>query len=49
MPGGFFSKDGRFDPAVLKAMSQNFVDVELLKSDVDLSQYVTDRFLPTMP
>ncbi len=49
MPGGFFSKDGRFDPAVLKAMSQNFVEMKLLKTDVDLSQYVTDRFLPKSP
>jgi len=49
MPGKFFSKDGRFDPAVLKAMSQGFVDMKLLKSDVDLSQYVTDRFLPKTP
>jgi len=49
MPGNFFSKDGRFDPAVLKAMSQGFVEMKLLKSDVDLSQYVTDRFLPKAP
>jgi len=49
MPGAFFSKDGRFDPATLKAMSQGFVDMKLLKSDMDLSQYVTDRFLPKAP
>ncbi len=49
MRGGFFSRDGRFDPAVLKAMSQNFVEMKQLKADVDLSQYVTDRFLPKTP
>jgi NitT/TauT family transport system substrate-binding protein len=49
MPGGFFSRDGRFDPAVLKAMSTSFVEMKLLKSDVDLSRYVTDQFLPKTP
>lgn len=49
MPGGFFSKDGRFDPAVLKAMSQSFVEMKLLNGDVDLGRYVTDRFLPNTP
>ena len=49
MPGGFFSKDGRFDPDVLKAMSQGFVEMKLLKSDQDLTQYVTDQFLPKSP
>ncbi len=46
MPTGFFSKDGRFDPETLKAMSRNFVEMKLLDHDVDLSQYVTDKFLP---
>ncbi len=46
MPGGFFSKDGRFDPDVLKVMSQSFVDMKLVDHDIDLSQYVTDKFLP---
>lgn len=49
MPGGFFSKEGRFDPDVLKAMSRGFVEMKLLKSDVDLSHYVTDQFLPKTP
>ncbi len=49
MPGDFFSKDGRFDPAVLKAMSESFIEMKLLKGDVDLTQYVTDRFLPKTP
>jgi ABC-type nitrate/sulfonate/bicarbonate transport system substrate-binding protein len=49
MPDGFFSKDGRFDPAVLKAMSQNFVEMKLLNGDVDLTRYVTDQFLPKAP
>lgn len=47
MPGEFFSKDGRFDPDVLKVMSQSFVDMKLVDHDIDLSQYVTDRFLPS--
>jgi len=47
MPGGFFSKDGRFDRETLKAMSQNFVAMNLLSQDTDLSQYVTERYLPT--
>jgi NitT/TauT family transport system substrate-binding protein len=46
MPGGFFSKDGRFDPETLAAMSKNFVEMKLLDRDVDLSQYVTEKFLP---
>ncbi len=46
MPGEFFSKDGRFDPDILKAMSQNFVGMKLLDRGVNLSQYVTNRFLP---
>ncbi|MGH6671884.1 MAG: ABC transporter substrate-binding protein [Xanthobacteraceae bacterium] len=45
-PGGFFSKNGRFDPAILQAMSQNFVEMKLLNRNVDLSQYVTNHFLP---
>ena len=49
MPGSFFSKDGRFDPAILKTMSQNFMEMKLLDHDVDLSQYVTSRFLPKAP
>ena len=46
MPGDFFSRDGRFDPAVLKAMSQSFVDMKLTDHALDLSQYVTEQFLP---
>jgi NitT/TauT family transport system substrate-binding protein len=46
MPAGFFSADGRFDANILKAMSKSFVDMKLLSQDADLSQYVTDRFLP---
>ena len=49
MPGKFFSKDGRFDPDILKAMSQGFVEMNLLKSDQDLTKYVTDQFLPKTP
>jgi NitT/TauT family transport system substrate-binding protein len=45
MPGGFFSKDGRFDPGILAAMSKSFVDMKLLDNDVDLSQYVTNQFV----
>ncbi len=46
MPTGFFSKNGRFDSTVLRAMSKSFVEMKLLDHDIDLSQYVTDRFLP---
>ena len=46
MPGSFFSKDGRFDPAVLKTMSENFVAMKLLDHQADLSQFITDDFLP---
>jgi NitT/TauT family transport system substrate-binding protein len=49
MTGGFFSKDGRFDPEVLKAMSQGFVEMNLLKGNQDLTKYVTDQFLPKTP
>lgn len=46
MNTNFFSRDGRFDPATLKAMSKGFVEMKLLRQPRDLSQYVTDRFLP---
>jgi ABC-type nitrate/sulfonate/bicarbonate transport system substrate-binding protein len=46
MPGPFFSKDGRFDREILKTMSRSFVEMKLLDREVDLSQYVTDQFLP---
>jgi NitT/TauT family transport system substrate-binding protein len=48
MPGGFFSKDGRFDPDVLRAMSDSFVEMKLLNHATDLSQYVTNDFLPKL-
>jgi NitT/TauT family transport system substrate-binding protein len=46
MPAGFFSSDGRFDRAALKSMSQGFVDMKLVDHEVDLSQFVTEQFLP---
>jgi NitT/TauT family transport system substrate-binding protein len=46
MPAGFFSIDGHFDRAALKSMSQGFVDMKLVDHEVDLSQYVTEQFLP---
>lgn len=46
MPGRFFSSDGHFDPNILKAMSRSFVEMNLLAQDADLSQYVTNDFLP---
>jgi NitT/TauT family transport system substrate-binding protein len=46
MPAGFFSTDGRFNRQVLKSMSKSFVEMKLLNQETDLSQYVTDRFLP---
>jgi ABC-type nitrate/sulfonate/bicarbonate transport system substrate-binding protein len=42
----FFSYTGRFDPEALKRMSKSFVELKLLDHEVDLSQYVTDKFLP---
>lgn len=46
MNTNFFSRDGRFDLATLKAMSKSFVEMKLLRQPRDLSQYVTERFLP---
>ena len=46
MPAGFSSSDGRFDRAALKAMSESFVDMKLVDHEIDLSQYVTEQFLP---
>jgi NitT/TauT family transport system substrate-binding protein len=46
MPGSFFSKAGRFDPQILRAMSKSFVEMGLLDHEADLSQYVTEQFLP---
>jgi ABC-type nitrate/sulfonate/bicarbonate transport system substrate-binding protein len=46
MPTGFFSQDGRFDRKVLNDMSKAFLDLRLINQEVNLSQYVTDQFLP---
>jgi ABC-type nitrate/sulfonate/bicarbonate transport system substrate-binding protein len=46
MPSDFFSTDGVIDPKTLSAMAQSFVDLKLLPQQVDLSGFVTDRFLP---
>jgi len=46
MPAGFFSSDGHFDQAILKSMSESFVDMKLVDRSLDLSQYVTEQFLP---
>jgi ABC-type nitrate/sulfonate/bicarbonate transport system substrate-binding protein len=45
-PSGFFSFDGRIDRETLAVMSKSFVELKLLPKEQDLSQYVTDRFLP---
>ncbi len=46
IPSRFFSKDGRFDSAALKTMSKSFVEMKLIDQNLDLSQYVTEQFLP---
>jgi ABC-type nitrate/sulfonate/bicarbonate transport system substrate-binding protein len=46
MPSGFFSSDGHFDREALKSMSESFVDMKLIDHEVDLSQFVTEQFLP---
>jgi NitT/TauT family transport system substrate-binding protein len=46
MLSDFFSLDGRFDPDILSVMSKSFVDLKLLDSERDLSQFVTEQFLP---
>jgi NitT/TauT family transport system substrate-binding protein len=46
LPAGFFSRDGRFDLKILKSMSKSFVEMKLLDQESDLSQYVTEQFLP---
>jgi NitT/TauT family transport system substrate-binding protein len=46
MPGGFFSRDGKFNRETLKAMTKSFVDMALIDHEADLSQYVTEKFLP---
>jgi NitT/TauT family transport system substrate-binding protein len=46
MPSNFFSNNGVIAPQTLAAMSKSFVDLKLLPKEVDLSRYVTDRFLP---
>jgi len=45
----FFSLDGKFDPEVLKLMSKSFVELKLADRELDLSQYVTEQFLPPRP
>jgi NitT/TauT family transport system substrate-binding protein len=46
MPSNFFSTDGVIDPKTLQAMAKSFVELKLLPQEQDLSQFVTDRFLP---
>lgn len=46
MPSNFFSTDGVIAPQTLAAMSKSFVELKLLPKEVDLSRFVTDRFLP---
>ncbi len=44
-----FSTDGRFDPAALKTLSDSFIELKMLDRAVDLSPYVTEKFLPGAP
>jgi NitT/TauT family transport system substrate-binding protein len=46
VPSDFFSSDGRIDPHTLAVMGKSFVELKLLPKEQDLSQFVTDRFLP---
>jgi ABC-type nitrate/sulfonate/bicarbonate transport system substrate-binding protein len=46
MLSNFFSFTGRFDAEALKLMSKSFVDLKLTDREVELSQYVTEQFLP---
>ncbi|HLI19822.1 MAG TPA: ABC transporter substrate-binding protein [Stellaceae bacterium] len=40
------SSDGKFSPDAVAAVRQSFVDLHLLPSAPDMSQYITERFLP---
>jgi len=46
MPSQFFSTDGVIDPRTLAVMSKSFVELKLMPKEQDLSQFVTERFLP---
>jgi hypothetical protein len=46
VPSDFFSSDGRIDPRTLAVMGKSFVELKLLPKEQDLSQFVTDKFLP---
>jgi hypothetical protein len=46
MPACFFSRDGHFNHAALDSMSKSFVEMKLIDHEIDLSQYVTEQFLP---
>jgi NitT/TauT family transport system substrate-binding protein len=46
MAPGFFSTDGKIDPAVMAAMSQSFVKLKLLPEPMDLMANVDQSFLP---
>lgn len=43
-----FSTDGRFEAAALKKLSDSFVELKMLDRAVDLSPYVTEKFLPSV-
>jgi len=46
MASNFFSSDGVIDPKTLTAMAKSFIELKLLPQDEDLSEFVTDQFLP---
>ncbi len=46
IPANYLSADGRFNPKALAAMSKSFVELKLADHEADLSQYVTETFLP---
>jgi NitT/TauT family transport system substrate-binding protein len=41
-----FSRDGKFDPEALKVLARSYVEMELLPTEPDMSQLITERFLP---
>ena len=41
-----FSDDGKFDPNALKLLSRSLVELEILKTETDLTPTFTEAFLP---
>ena len=41
-----FSDDGKFDPKALTLLSRSLVELDILKTETDMTKLFTEAFLP---